>query len=273
MGNSHYFLHLTDTHLCFHSNVPNTCCSESCLREIYQTAFEYDHRPEFVLITGDLVHEGSVADYSKAKELLNELDKQYQTKTYPALGNHDIRKNFNIAFRGENSEKPIDYCVQTDWLRLIVLDSSCEEVVGRLTDNQLTWLEQKLRQNTDFPTILVLHHPVYGTSTAETDANNLIANDKLMRVLRDYPVDGILCGHSHEATIVTECGLPPQFVGAGVASSSMPLMNGRVQFWKQCWIQYSRVQEKRLYWSPLCLGHSKLLANMTPQEMLEYTRE
>lgn len=38
---------------------------------------------------------------------------------------------------------------------------------------------------------------------------------------------------------------------------------------KQCWIQFCRVQDKRLYWSPLCLDRSKLLANMTPQEMLE----
>ena len=272
MGSSHYFLHLTDTHLCFDTNVPNTCCAESNLRKIYQIAFGYDHKPEFVLITGDFVHEGSVDDYNKAKELLNELDKQYQTRTYPALGNHDIRKNFNIAFRGENSEKPIAYCVQTDWLRLIVLDSSCEEVVGRLTDTQLTWLEQKLRQNTDSPTILALHHPVYGTSTAETDTNNLVANDRLILILQKYSVDAILCGHSHEATIVTECGLPPQFVGAGVASSAMPLMNGRVQFWKQCWIQYCRMQGRRLYWSPLCLSCGELLASMTPQEMLEYTR-
>lgn len=272
MGDSHYFLHLTDTHLCFDANVPDTCCTEGDLRRIYQTAFEYDHKPEFVLITGDFVHEGSVDDYSKAKELLDELDNQYQTKTYPALGNHDIRKNFNIATREENAETPLDYCVQNDWLRLIVLDSSCEEVVGRLTDSQLIWLKQQLSQSTDCPTVIALHHPVYGTSTAETDANNLVEQAALIPILQKYPVDGILCGHSHEATVVTEQGFPPQFVGAGVASSASPLIRGRVQFWKQCWIQYCRIQDKRLYWSPLCLGYSELLANMTPQEMLEYTR-
>lgn len=81
--------------------------------------------------------------------------------------------------------------------------------------SQLAWLEQELCDPTDCPTILALHHPVYGTTTAETDANNLATPDRLIRLLQDHPVDGILCGHSHEATLVTEQGLPPQFVGAG----------------------------------------------------------
>lgn len=272
MGNSHYFLHLTDTHLCFRSDVPDTCCTENDLRKIYRTAFSYDHKPELVVITGDLVHEGSVSDYAEAKELLRELDETYQTKTYPALGNHDIRENFNRAFLGKRSDRPLDYCIQADWLRLIVMDSSCEQVVGKLSCEQLKWLEHELSTATDKPTLLALHHPVYGTSTAETDANNLVTQDALIQILKKYPVDGILCGHSHEAAIVTEQGLPPQFVGAGVASSATPLIQGRVQFRKQGWLQYCRVRNRRLYWSPLSLSHDKLLANVTPKEMLEYTR-
>ena len=91
MENAHYFLHVTDTHLCFDAETPDTCCTEKALRSLYQTAFAWDHRPAFVLITGDLVHEGTSADYARAKTLLQELDEQYHTKTYPALGNHDIR--------------------------------------------------------------------------------------------------------------------------------------------------------------------------------------
>ncbi len=272
MMDSHYFLHLTDTHLCFAAAAPETCCTEHDLRSIYQTAFSFDHAPEFVLITGDLVHEGTTEDYRKVTALLKELDGQYKTKTYAALGNHDIRANFNLAFLGRTSEKPLDYCVQTDWLKLLVLDSSSGQVTGQLTRSQLTWLEQNLKMAVPCPTILALHHPVYGTSTAETDPNNLISPENLIQLLQRYPVDAILCGHSHEAGIVTQHGLPPQFVGAGAASSAMPLIQGHVQFRKQCWVQYTRVQGTRLYWSPLCLETSKQLANMTPLEMLQYTR-
>ena len=87
MENAHYFLHVTDTHLCFDAEAPDICCTEQALRSLYQTAFAWDHRPAFVLITGDLVHEGTSADYARAKTLLQELDEQYHTKTYPALGN------------------------------------------------------------------------------------------------------------------------------------------------------------------------------------------
>lgn len=67
MENAHYFLHVTDTHLCFDAETPDTCCTEKSLRSLYQTAFAWDHRPAFVLITGDLVHEGTSADYPVGK--------------------------------------------------------------------------------------------------------------------------------------------------------------------------------------------------------------
>lgn len=76
MENAHYFLHVTDTHLCFDAEAPDICCTEQALRSLYQTAFAWDHRPAFVLITGDLVHEGTSADYARAKTLLQELDEQ-----------------------------------------------------------------------------------------------------------------------------------------------------------------------------------------------------
>lgn len=39
MENAHYFLHVTDTHLCFDAEAPDTCCTEQALRSLYQTAF------------------------------------------------------------------------------------------------------------------------------------------------------------------------------------------------------------------------------------------
>lgn len=47
MENAHYFLHVTDTHLCFDAETPDTCCTEKSLRSLYQTAFAWDHRPAF----------------------------------------------------------------------------------------------------------------------------------------------------------------------------------------------------------------------------------
>ena len=79
MENVHYFLHVTDTHLCFDAEAPDICCTEQALRSLYQTAFAWDHRPAFVLITGDLVHEGTSADYARAQTLLQELEEQYHT--------------------------------------------------------------------------------------------------------------------------------------------------------------------------------------------------
>ena len=42
MENAHYFLHVTDTHLRFDAEAPDTCCTEQALRSLYQTAFAWD---------------------------------------------------------------------------------------------------------------------------------------------------------------------------------------------------------------------------------------
>lgn len=94
------FLHVTDTHLCRCRGPRHMLHRAGASEPLPDGICVRDHRPAFVLITGDLVHEGTSADYARAKTLLQELDEQYHTKTYPALGNHDNRENFNSAGTG-----------------------------------------------------------------------------------------------------------------------------------------------------------------------------
>lgn len=92
---SYYFAHITDTHLPTHIFYPdpgyNTDSTEVLdLREVFND-FNLI-RPEFVLLTGDLVNQGELEEfenmrvYSKAKRVLGELE----VPLYLTAGNHDI---------------------------------------------------------------------------------------------------------------------------------------------------------------------------------------
>lgn len=92
---NYYFAHLTDLHLPTHIFYPdpgyNTDSTEVVdFREVINDLNII--RPEFVLITGDLVNQGELEEfenlrvYSKAKRLLGELD----IPIYLTAGNHDI---------------------------------------------------------------------------------------------------------------------------------------------------------------------------------------
>lgn len=92
---NYYFAHITDLHLPTHIFYPdpgyNTDSTEVAdFREVIKD-FNLI-RPEFVLLTGDLVNQGELEEfenlrvYSKAKRLLGELE----VPVYVTSGNHDI---------------------------------------------------------------------------------------------------------------------------------------------------------------------------------------
>ncbi len=92
---SYYFAHITDIHLPTHIFYPdpgyNTDSTEVVdFREVIKD-FNII-RPEFVLLTGDLVNQGELEEfenlrvYSKAKRMLGELE----VPVYLTAGNHDI---------------------------------------------------------------------------------------------------------------------------------------------------------------------------------------
>jgi hypothetical protein len=92
---SYYFAHVTDVHMPTHIFYPDngydTDSTETVdLREVINDINVI--RPEFILLTGDLVNQGELEEYenlrvySKAKRLLGE----FEVPVYLVAGNHDI---------------------------------------------------------------------------------------------------------------------------------------------------------------------------------------
>lgn len=184
-------------------------------------------KPDVVLVTGDLVCEGSSRSYSQVRELLSSL-------TPPFIivpGNHDLKRELRKAFPDhdylketveENGECYICFTDETFPVRLIGLDTVTPgDHGGSLGTERLLWLNQKLNERPDAPTIIFMHHPPFASAIGHMDKEPFKGRYELADIIRNHPqVERILCGHLHRpifrrfaGTIVTACpGIGMQIV-------------------------------------------------------------
>lgn len=155
-------------------------------------------RPDLVLLTGDLVDQGSAEEYRRLRELLAPL----AIPLHLIPGNHDDRENLRAAFP-DHAYLPatgfLHYVIEAGPIRLIGLDTHVPgEPTGLLCDARLAWLDARLAEARDRPTVLFMHHPPFVTGLGAMDAMGLEGSDGFARVVGGYDqVERILCGHLH----------------------------------------------------------------------------
>lgn len=159
------------------------------------------HEPpiDVVVATGDLADRGRADEYAVVKTILDEL----RMPVYLVPGNHDHRDRLRHAF-AHHDYLPTDgeflhYVVDDYPVRLICLDS---KVPGRpgglLCDRRLAWLENRLNEAPDRPTVLAIHHPPFPVGIPHMDCQRLDNADSFGEVVaRHRQVERILCGHVH----------------------------------------------------------------------------
>ena len=80
---------------------------------------------------------------------------------------------------------------------------------GELCAERLAWLDARLSEAPDRPTVVFQHHPPFRTGIAYMDAMGLAGCDGLARVIARHPqVERILCGHLHRPISGTWMGIP-----------------------------------------------------------------
>lgn len=159
-----------------------------------------DPAPDVVVMTGDLTNEGKADQYVVLGELLQSL----RAPLLPLPGNHDVLDLFLETF-ATNSAVPdpgsatADYVVEDHPVRLIALDSTiAQEHGGRLTLDQIEWLDQTLSGRPDTPTLLLMHHPPFETGITWMDGAGFDNAEQLEAVVARHPqIGAVLCGHMH----------------------------------------------------------------------------
>ena len=154
--------------------------------------------PDIVLMTGDLTDFGRVKEYQLLRELMAPLD----MPVYVIPGNHDERENFREAFKDHPYLPPsgdLRYVIEDYPLRMIALDTTIAgKAEGELCSDRLAWLDQRLREKPDLPTLIFMHHPPLTTGIHHMDLQNCQNGEALGQLLETHPqVFQILCGHVH----------------------------------------------------------------------------
>jgi len=192
--------------------------------------------PDFIITTGDIVHEPTRDALFAARDLMDSLPFRH----YPAGGDTDFREEasrgwFIEAFQADLPSCDTVYSFTHKGLHVCVLDpwwvwddgTLCPYVVdlaqGRgwaVPPHQLAWLKDDLDSNKDLPTVVALHYPAIQvpapTKWRRPGAAGTLQNGDLLKgLLAAHPqVKLVLAGHAHRHHIADEDGLTHVVTGA-----------------------------------------------------------
>jgi len=194
------FAQISDLHISLpDGNADRTFQTAAHLRIAVAHLNALSQPPEFVLCTGDLVDGGGLAEYAILAEILAGLAMPY----FLIPGNHDDREDMRRSFPDHTYLDGHDGFMQftiEDWEpRLIGLDTLIPgESGGRLCPSRLAWLQDRLAEQPDRPTILSMHHPPFRTGLLMMDKMGLEDCAGLAAVVRPHDqVEAVLAGHLH----------------------------------------------------------------------------
>jgi 3',5'-cyclic AMP phosphodiesterase CpdA len=159
-------------------------------------------RPDALVVTGDCTHHGRPAEYARLQELLRPLS----VPVYVIPGNHDHREHLLAAF-GTQGDAPlpgfVQYVVDAGPLRLLALDTNVPgRSEGALCEARLAWLEERLAEAPERPTLLLMHHPPIPIGLTLLDEIGLREAKTFGALIAGHPqVERIAAGHIHMALL------------------------------------------------------------------------
>lgn len=160
-----------------------------------------DPRPDIVLATGDLTQDGLAEDYALLRAAFDGLP----MPVYVIPGNHDNRANLRTAFADYDylpgTGEFLHYAIDRYPLRLIGLDTVIDgKVGGQLCPARLRWLEDRLSEQPERPTVIFMHHPPFATGIAFMDRPAFGGAGDVEALIGRFPcVQLVTCGHVHRA--------------------------------------------------------------------------
>jgi 3',5'-cyclic AMP phosphodiesterase CpdA len=202
------FVHLSDTHCArAATNPPARFLADPHHKDLVRS-FELleaavrqingQVRPDFVVVTGDLVDRGNdLRSLRRVRQILSRLTCSW----HAVIGDHDDRKTWARVF----GPGRLNYAFRHRGWRFLALDSS----PGRLDDPTLAWLRRELAADTTTPTALLIHRPL------EVPKAHLVAADVAygVRLLvgNAAEVRRLLGGHGNvRAVFAGHCHVPIQ---------------------------------------------------------------
>jgi Icc protein len=202
---------IADTHVSFGQKNSWILHNESFL--IFQDTIKTLNKNEnfdFIVFGGDLLEnkDNELSDLPIVLDVLSELNTPFYI--IPGDRDVDLSKNytkrdfldeFNNSF--EDSEKTFWITEPVPNVVLIGLDTTItNNFSGSISQNQLLWLDNTLKNNKDKFTIITMHHPAF---PVESSKESLIWKDFLLlnssdfqQIIQKHPqVNLVISGHHH----------------------------------------------------------------------------
>jgi Icc protein len=193
---------ITDTHIQRKGRrLFGTVNAASHLRRCVARLNALEPRPDIVIATGDLADGGRPKEYRRLRDMLDEL----RMPVYLIPGNHDDGEALRAAFPHHDYlprlDPSIQYVLDEYPVRLIGLDSTEPGRAGGLLDaSRLRWLEARLRERPDVPTLVFVHHPPFRTGIPQMDALGFEGADAFGAIVARNPqIERVVSGHIHRA--------------------------------------------------------------------------
>lgn len=169
---------------------------------------------DFVVFGGDLTDndDNALNDLPLFLDSIEDLNVNYFT----ILGDREAdlkesytKQDFCAEFRRNGFGNPnFTYWSEqiSEQVLLIGLDTSVEnKFEGKLSPEELSWLDNTLKANPDKFTIIAMHHPAFQTTASDKTVwkNFILENsDEFLTVINKYPqVKLILSGHHHNYAV------------------------------------------------------------------------
>lgn len=222
---------------------------------------------DFIVITGDLVHEGTCEDYRFLKNLIEE-EVPSDKKVLYVLGNHDRKEAFNEAFFGKKEERPYYYVEYVNGYRLIVLDSAVPgKESGRILPEQIEWLSGILAEPSEKGSIIFVHHPLFWCGNQLYPME--IANSKeVLDILKGSDVFAIFSGHTHQNATNVLNGFV-QYTSDSSAFSAAVVNKTEIGYTDKVGYLKAAVEGQNATVSYETLGEYKAVLSMSFAEMVE----
>lgn len=159
-----------------------------------------------IVIVGDITDAGKKGQY---KTFMNILKSNKLNNINPiiTMGNHEYyAKGLNVKqcqnrFLKSTGNESLDYDSWINGYHFIMLSPHNYDVGGKtvVTEEQLKWLEEKLRDKEDDkrPIFVFLHQPIECTVFGSKNGLNIVNSNDIVKILRKHKEVIYFSGHSH----------------------------------------------------------------------------
>jgi Icc protein len=196
--------------------------------EVYERVWEEIGRlhPDFVISVGDSIEGMNDSRAAAEWRQLRRIWMRYPCPLYLTPGNHDIWNDFSRRLFEKETGRPPFYSFDFQNAHFTVLDNSRSFLLGQ---DQLRFLEDDLKANRDRAPKFVFFHQPFWIVFLRLGSGGFT----LHRLARQYGVDYVVSGHTHQLVRLRRDGVT--YIEVGSSGGDITRGTGRGEGFKQGW--------------------------------------